>query len=92
MLQRIKWNEDKHKKSAKDDDDSDSEEEQDKSNKCVLVWEGTTKQRAFTDFKFKVCPTEAFAREQFKKCGVEQYWDLAFSGAVLESTQDEDFL
>lgn len=92
MLQRIKWNEDKHKKSAKDDDDSDSEEEQDKSNKCVLVWEGTTKLRAFTDFKFKVCPTEAFAREQFKKCGVEQYWDLAFSGAVLESTQDEDFL
>lgn len=92
MLQRIKWNEDKHKKSAKDDDDSDSEEEQDKSNKCVLVWEGTTKQRAFTDLKFKVCPTEAFAREQFKKCGVEQYWDLAFSGAVLESTQDEDFL
>ncbi|KAK3102455.1 hypothetical protein FSP39_011493 [Pinctada imbricata] len=90
MLHRIKWNEDKQKKSVKvDDDDSDSEEESDKGNRCVLVWEGTAKSRAFGDVKFKMCPTEAFAREQFKKCGVEQYWDLAFSGAVLESTGDD---
>lgn len=88
MMHRIKWNEDS-KKMAKDDEDSDSEEETDKVNKCSLVWEGTTKNRAFTEIKFKVCPTEAFAREQFKRYGVEHYWDLAYSGAVMETTGDD---
>ncbi|XP_063438175.1 U4/U6 small nuclear ribonucleoprotein Prp3-like isoform X2 [Mytilus trossulus] len=88
MMHRIKWNEDTQKKS-KDDEDSDSEEETDKSNKCSLVWEGTTKNRAFVEIKFKVCPTEAFAREQFKRFGVEHYWDLAYSGAIMETTGDD---
>ncbi|XP_071139343.1 U4/U6 small nuclear ribonucleoprotein Prp3-like isoform X3 [Mytilus galloprovincialis] len=88
MMHRIKWNEDTQKRS-KDDEDSDSEEETDKSNKCSLVWEGTTKNRAFVEIKFKVCPTEAFAREQFKRFGVEHYWDLAYSGAVMETTGDD---
>ncbi|CAC5421964.1 unnamed protein product [Mytilus coruscus] len=88
MMYRIKWNEDTQKRS-KDDEDSDSEEETDKSNKCSLVWEGTTKNRAFSEIKFKVCPTEAFAREQFKRFGVEHYWDLAYSGAVMETTGDD---
>lgn len=35
--------------------------------------------------KFKVCASEKLAREQFKKFGVEQYWDLAYSGAVLDN-------
>ncbi|XP_071098058.1 U4/U6 small nuclear ribonucleoprotein Prp3-like [Haliotis cracherodii] len=87
MMQRIKWAEDTKKK--KDDDDSDSEEEEEKYNKCVLVWEGMTKARAFSEMKFKLCPTESFAREQFRKCGVEHYWDLAFSGAVLETAGEE---
>jgi U4/U6 small nuclear ribonucleoprotein PRP3 len=39
--------------------------------------------------KFKVCPTEAFAREQFRKHNVESYWDLSFSGAVLETAGEE---
>ncbi|XP_063418895.1 U4/U6 small nuclear ribonucleoprotein Prp3-like [Mytilus trossulus] len=88
MMHRIKWNEDTQKRS-KDDEDSDSEEETDKSNKCSLVWEGTTKNRAFVEIKFKVCPTEAFAREQFKRFGVEHYWDLAYSGAIMETTGDD---
>jgi len=40
--------------------------------------------------KFKACPTENFAREQFKKFGVEHYWDLAFSSSVLEDAAIDD--
>lgn len=90
MLHRIKWEEDHHKGKKKDDDDSDSEEESNKTNKCYLVWEGTTTTRAFNEMKFKVCPTELFAREHFKKCGVEQYWDLAYRGAIMETAGDDD--
>lgn len=75
MLHRIKWEEDK----VKDPDGNEV------FNKCVLVWEGTTKQRNFGEIKFKVCPTEKLVREHFKKHKVEHYWDLAYSGAVLES-------
>ena len=48
------------------------------------------KERSFGEMKFKLCPTETFAREQFKKAGVEHYWDLAYSGAVLEAAQGEE--
>ncbi|ENN82859.1 hypothetical protein HUJ04_010091 [Dendroctonus ponderosae] len=78
MLNRIKWEED----IVKDPDGRDV------PNKCVLVWEGTTKQRNFGELKFKVCPTERLAREHFKKHKVEHYWDLAYSGAVLEQSSD----
>lgn len=74
MLHRIKWDEDKVK-------DSDG---QAVPNTCQLVWEGSVKQRSFGEIKFKVCPTEKLAREQFQKHKVEHYWDLAYSGAVLE--------
>ncbi|XP_023021766.2 pre-mRNA processing factor 3 [Leptinotarsa decemlineata] len=78
MLNRIKWEEDM----VKDPDGMEV------PNKCVLVWEGTTKQRNFGEVKFKVCPTERLAREHFKKHKVEHYWDLAYSGAVLEQAND----
>ncbi|XP_056642699.1 U4/U6 small nuclear ribonucleoprotein Prp3 [Diorhabda sublineata] len=78
MLNRIKWEEDLVK-------DPDGKEV---PNKCILVWEGTTKQRNFGEVKFKVCPTEKLAREHFKKHKVEHYWDLAYSGAVLEQSND----
>ncbi|CAH0559492.1 unnamed protein product [Brassicogethes aeneus] len=78
MLNRIKWEED----IVKDPDGIEV------PNKCVLVWEGTTKQRNFGEMKFKVCPTERMAREHFKKHKVEHYWDLAYSGAVLEQAND----
>ncbi|XP_013415095.1 U4/U6 small nuclear ribonucleoprotein Prp3 isoform X3 [Lingula anatina] len=84
MLRRIKWNEDN--KASKDDDKDNDEKTE---NKCVLVWEGTAMNRSFGDIKFKACPTESFAREQFKKTGVEQYWDLAYSGAVLEAAGED---
>lgn len=78
MLHRIKWEEDM----VKDPDGNEV------PNKCVLVWEGTSKQRNFGEVKFKVCPTEKMAREHFKKHRVEHYWDLAYSGAVLEQACD----
>ena len=39
--------------------------------------------------KLKLCPTESFARDFFKKLGVEHYWDQAYSGAVLEATEEQ---
>ncbi|XP_017779083.1 PREDICTED: U4/U6 small nuclear ribonucleoprotein Prp3 isoform X2 [Nicrophorus vespilloides] len=74
MLNRIKWEED----TVRDPDGNEV------PNKCSLVWEGTSKQRNFGELKFKVCPMEKLAREHFKKHKVEHYWDLAYSGAVLE--------
>ena len=77
MLHRIKWEEETLK----------DREGLDPNNKCVLVWEGETKERQFGDMKFKQCPSENFAREFFKSSGVEHYWDLAYSGAVLENSE-----
>lgn len=79
MLNRIKWHEDT---ASKDGTEGGEQIE----NKCFLVWEGSTKQRAFGEIKFKVSPNESFARELFKNHGVEHYWDLAFSYSFLEST------
>lgn len=55
----------------------------------IFLFQGTTKTRAFGDLKFKTCPTESFAREQFRKYGVEYYWDLAYSSNVLEAAGEE---
>ncbi|XP_048003200.1 U4/U6 small nuclear ribonucleoprotein Prp3 [Leguminivora glycinivorella] len=79
MLNRIKWEDDLVK-------DAEGAEV---PNTCTLVWEGATKQRAFGDIKFKVLPTEKQARELFQKHGVEHYWDLAYSGAVLGTAEEE---
>lgn len=77
MMNRIKWDEDVVK--CKDGSEID--------NKCSLVWEGTTKQRSFGEIRFKLCPTETFARDHFRKHSSEQYWDLAYSSTVLEADQ-----
>ncbi|XP_045540840.1 U4/U6 small nuclear ribonucleoprotein Prp3 [Papilio machaon] len=79
MLHRIKWEEDMVK-------DAEGAEV---PNACHLVWEGVTKHRAFGEIKFKVMPTEKQAREHFQKHGVEHYWDLAYSGAVLGTAVDQ---
>lgn len=73
VLNRIKW-----------DEDMVSDKE-DVPNKCVLVWEGMTKERNFSDFKFKAIKTEELVRDYFKKHQVQHYWDLALSGTVLET-------
>lgn len=38
--------------------------------------------------QFKACPTESFARDHFKKHGVEQYWDLAYGKKILEEADE----
>lgn len=78
MVHRIKWEEDIIK-------NVDGKEV---PNKCVLVWKGTIKQRNFGEIKFKVCPTEKLGREYLKSRGVEHYWDLAYSGCVLDNADD----
>ena len=55
---------------------------------CFMFFKGQVKSRAFGEMKFKLCPTESFAREQFKKAEVEHYWDLAYSGQVLETAEE----
>uniref|UniRef100_A0A8D8M182 U4/U6 small nuclear ribonucleoprotein Prp3 n=1 Tax=Cacopsylla melanoneura TaxID=428564 RepID=A0A8D8M182_9HEMI len=79
MTHRIKWEEDMIK--SKDGTET--------PNKCVLVWEGTKKERSFGEMKFKVCVTEVLAREQFKKRNVEQYWDLCYSKTVLDNVNEK---
>ncbi|XP_064545165.1 U4/U6 small nuclear ribonucleoprotein Prp3 isoform X2 [Drosophila montana] len=79
MLHRIKWEEDVVK----------GNDGQDVANSCVLVWEGTSQRRHFGEIKFKIFPMEKMAREFFQKHQVEHYWDLAYSGAVLEASTDQ---
>lgn len=78
MMNRIKWDEDTVK----------NPEGQEVQNSCNLVWEGTSQRRHFGELKFKVFPMEKMAREFFQKHQVEHYWDLAYSGAVLEASED----
>uniref|UniRef100_A0A7G3B1U1 Putative u4/u6 small nuclear ribonucleoprotein n=1 Tax=Lutzomyia longipalpis TaxID=7200 RepID=A0A7G3B1U1_LUTLO len=78
MLNRIKWSEDLVK-------NADGNQV---PNNCSLVWEGTSQRRHFGEIKFKNFPMEKMAREFFQKYAVEQYWDLAYSGAVLEASED----
>lgn len=78
ILDRIKWEEDIVK-------NADGVEV---PNSCCLVWEGTSQRRHFGEIKFKDFPMEKMAREFFQKHQVESYWDLAYSGAVLEVSED----
>lgn len=44
-------------------------------NKCWLIWEGTLRERAFTGFKARSCPTEREAKELLGD--MKGYWDMA---------------
>uniref|UniRef100_A0A182JR22 Uncharacterized protein n=1 Tax=Anopheles christyi TaxID=43041 RepID=A0A182JR22_9DIPT len=78
MLHRIKWEEDLVRNA----------DGQEIPNSCVLVWEGMNQRRNFGEFKYKSFPLEKSARDFFLKHHVEHYWDLAYSGAVLEASED----
>jgi len=45
-------------------------------NKCWLVWEGLLKDRAFSGFKAKSCPTDGAAKEMLGG-KLRGYWDQA---------------
>lgn len=57
-------------------------------NSCNLVWEGTHQRRLFGEVKPKSFLLEKMAREFFQKHQVEHFWDLAYSGAVLEVSEE----
>lgn len=78
LMSRVKWDEDMVK------------DKEDTPNKCILVWEGMVKERAFPDFKYKPMKTEEMVREFFKKYSVQHYWDAALSGTVLEAVIADD--
>lgn len=55
-------------------------------NSCKLVWEGTIKNRLFGTMIFKSCATASAASEHLKKLGCDNYWDIAQSDAILQSS------
>jgi U4/U6 small nuclear ribonucleoprotein PRP3 len=44
-------------------------------NKCWLIWEGTLRERLFTGFRARSCPTEREAKELLGD--MKGYWDMA---------------
>ncbi|CAK9303666.1 unnamed protein product [Gordionus sp. m RMFG-2023] len=94
VLDRIKWGDDKLPSYVSNNPSTffvsggqDSSKENN-LNRCDLIWEGIVKRRSFGPLTFKIFPSEPFAREAFTKHGVEQYWNLAFSRALLENNDD----
>uniref|UniRef100_A0A915JLJ6 U4/U6 small nuclear ribonucleoprotein Prp3 n=1 Tax=Romanomermis culicivorax TaxID=13658 RepID=A0A915JLJ6_ROMCU len=83
MLKRIKWQDEKKTAAAESSSSSLTPK-----NKCDLVWEGTVKKRNFGELKCKPYPLEKLVRELFQRHNVEHYWDSAYSGAVLEQSDD----
>ncbi|KAJ7594348.1 hypothetical protein C8J56DRAFT_1044096 [Mycena floridula] len=45
-------------------------------NKCYMVWEGLLRDRAFSTFKAKSCPTDGTAKELLGE-KLKGYWDQA---------------
>jgi U4/U6 small nuclear ribonucleoprotein PRP3 len=70
MLRRIQW-------SSEEDDEMSNPEEEKKENRCILVWQGETKQKSFRQFRFHLCPTEGLVKEKLSKSKAEHFWDLA---------------
>lgn len=44
-------------------------------NRCWLIWEGTLRERLFSGFKARSCPTEREAKELLGD--MKGYWDMA---------------
>lgn len=81
MMHRIKWEEDMVKTT-----ETTADGEKEVPNYCKIVWEGKVPRRCFGEIKFKFFTMEKLVREFFLKHHCEHYWDLAYSGAVLEAS------
>ncbi|KAL2069789.1 hypothetical protein VTL71DRAFT_14468 [Oculimacula yallundae] len=90
MLQRIDWTENSPtrikegtKAEALQDwlkaEDEKGELKDMTLNKCVLVFEGEQKSRAFRKWGSKVCETDSLARETLQRAKMENFWALAKS-------------
>lgn len=68
------------KAKPKPNSDADGENESEglslENNRCYLVWEGQLRDRAFSDFRGKPCPTDRDAREVLGD-KLKGYWDQA---------------
>ncbi|KAI0137541.1 pre-mRNA processing factor 3-domain-containing protein [Xylariales sp. AK1849] len=51
------------------------------SNRCVLVFEGEIKTRAFKKFGSRVCETDSEARDALSRSKLDSFWNLAKSTA-----------
>jgi U4/U6 small nuclear ribonucleoprotein PRP3 len=83
MMHRIKWEEDFVKVT---EEGADKEQ----PNSAKLVWEGKMPKRSFGEMKIRPFPMEKPIRELFQKHHCEHFWDLAYSGAILETAVDDD--
>merc|ERR1712059_200739 len=81
MLQRIDWTENsptRIKEGIKAEDEKGELKDM-TLNKCVLVFEGEQKTRAFRKWGSKVCETDSAARETLQRAKMENFWALAKS-------------
>ncbi|KAL3421951.1 U4/U5/U6 small nuclear ribonucleoprotein prp3 [Phlyctema vagabunda] len=90
MLQRIDWTENsptRVKEGTKQEalanwlkaEDEKGELKDMTLNKCVLVFEGEEKARAFRKWGSKVCETDSAARDALSRAKMENFWALAKS-------------
>ena len=49
---------------------------------CALA-QGAVLKRGMEAFEVKQCPTEMAAREYLRSLGLEHYWDIVLSNAIL---------
>lgn len=59
---------------AKDEGETATQSLED--NKCFLIWEGLLRDRAFSNFRAKSCPTDREARDLLGE-RLKGYWDVA---------------
>lgn len=87
LMNRINWEEEDL--SIEDEDDEDEEAAAARAKrlekvqkKCVLVWKGIVKERAFRTFRFEHCRTEADARQIFEEKNCAHYWDMCRNSKI----------
>ena len=89
MLHRIHWTDIAAPITARDEANSEAQSEflkpfnekgelKDMSeNKCILLWEGEEKARAFRKWGSKVCENDSEAKEALSRAKMENFWMLA---------------
>eukprot|EP00871_Galdieria_phlegrea_P001912 jgi/Galph1/2721/GphlegSOOS_G1377.1 len=87
-LRRIRWNENEEEdKMGKEDSSFTAEEAPSlkRTNRCVIVWEGSALRPAFRGFRFATIPTEESVRSYFEKHRVEYYFDMAVTFPIYDT-------
>lgn len=87
MLSRIDWTENSPSRSRENDTGPDKEWLQAENsdgvlkdmslNRCILVFEGDQKTRAFRKWSTKICETDLEARDVLARVKMDSFWSLA---------------